>query len=74
MYTLTTAPYSANNMRNSTISCLIAECNRRAVDIPLPNTYFFLPFTWSAFLTTDLMTPTATVCLMSRTANLPRGG
>ena len=27
-----------------------------------------------AVLSTDLMTPTATVCLMSRTANRPSGG
>lgn len=27
-----------------------------------------------SFLVTSLMTPTATVCLMSRTANLPKGG
>merc|ERR1712096_315337 len=27
-----------------------------------------------SFLSTDLMTPTATVCLMSRTAKRPRGG
>ena len=28
----------------------------------------------ASFLTTDLMTPTATVCFMSRTAKRPRGG
>ena len=28
----------------------------------------------TSFGSIDLITPTATVCLMSRTANLPRGG
>merc|ERR1711921_18988 len=47
-----------------------------------PYSYFFfeafsaafvvLPVT--SFTVTDFMTPTATVCLMSLTANLPRGG
>ena len=45
--------------------------------------HFFFPVAFCAafvtlpstiFLVTSLMTPTATVCLMSRTANLPRGG
>ncbi len=44
--------------------------------------HFFLPTTFAAdlvslpsvsFFSTDLMTPTATVCFMSRTANRPRG-
>src|SRR3989338_1767547 len=35
--------------------------------------YFFLAAT-TAFLATSWMTPTATVCLMSRTAKGPRGG
>lgn len=30
-------------------------------------------FPADAFFSTDLMTPTATVCLMSRTANRPTG-
>merc|ERR1712177_123389 len=44
--------------------------------------YFFLSAFWAALVALPsttltvvaLMTPTATVCLMSRTANLPRGG
>merc|ERR1719258_265446 len=37
----------------------------------------FLPFFWLtalSLLVVSLMTPTATVCFMSLTANLPRGG
>ena len=43
---------------------------------------YFLPAFWADFVilpvpsdfSTDLITPTATVCLMSRTANRPSGG
>lgn len=51
--------------------------------LPSKASYFFLVAFSAAFVTlpddrslklTDLMTPTATVCLMSRTAKRPRGG
>jgi len=53
------------------------------VDATMADCYFFLPAFSAAlvtlpavasFLVTALMTPTATVCLMSRTAKRPRGG
>merc|ERR1712088_1286942 len=52
-------------------------------DATMADCYFFLPAFSAAlvtlpavgsFLVTALMTPTATVCLMSRTAKRPRGG
>jgi len=51
--------------------------------LPVTASYFFLMAFSAAFVTlpelgslklTDLMTPTATVCLISRTAKRPRGG
>merc|ERR1719261_2043599 len=36
--------------------------------------HFFFPFSSLTFLTVSLMTPTATVCFISLTANLPSGG
>merc|ERR1711939_241913 len=39
--------------------------------LPLP---FFPPPAVISFFSTSLMTPTATVCFISLTANLPRGG
>lgn len=41
------------------------------VQIYYNNNHFFL---LGSFFSTALMTPTATVCFMSLTANLPRGG